>query len=109
MQNRVFHRVLEKCVLLLFVAGLGCAAQATPEEPPGALAMTGDILIARPIGVVVTAVGTLAFLASLPFTALGGNVGEAGKTLVASPAKETFVRCLGCTSSGRKSKGAESK
>ena len=36
------------------------------------------------------------FVASLPFTFLGENVGQAGKTLVAEPAKATFVRCLGC-------------
>jgi hypothetical protein len=41
--------------------------------------------------------GTAAFVASLPFTALGGNVEEAAKTLVIGPAKSTFTRCMGCT------------
>jgi len=39
---------------------------------------------------------------SLPFTALGGNVAEAGQALVVEPGKEAFVRCLGCTTSGYK-------
>jgi hypothetical protein len=39
---------------------------------------------------------------SLPFTALGGNVGAAGKALVVDPGKAAFVRCLGCTESGYK-------
>jgi hypothetical protein len=40
------------------------------------------------------------FVVSLPFTAAGGSVKEAGRGLVVGPAKETFVRCLGCPSSG---------
>jgi len=38
---------------------------------------------------------------SLPFTALGGNVKQAADVLVVGPAKETFVRCLGCNTAGR--------
>ncbi len=118
MQNRVFNRALNgvctKSAMLLLALAMGVTAAAAPEEPPTALAMTGDILIARPVGVAVTAVGVVAFVASLPFTALGGNVGQAGKTLILAPGKETFVRCLGCTSSGRyvdpnKEKGSASK
>ena len=63
--------------------------------------MAGDILVARPFGMVLTLVGSALFVVSLPFTALGGNVSEAADVLVVGPAKETFVRCLGCTSSGR--------
>ncbi|WVM90481.1 multidrug transporter [Halopseudomonas pachastrellae] len=37
---------------------------------------------------------------SLPFSAMGGNVGEAGHELVFRPAEETFVRCLGCSRAG---------
>jgi len=63
--------------------------------------MTADILVARPIGVAVTAVGAAAFVVSLPFSLLGGNVKEAGENLVVNPGKATFVRCLGCRTSGR--------
>ena len=35
--------------------------------------MAGDILVARPFGVVLTAVGSVLFVVSLPFTALGGR------------------------------------
>jgi hypothetical protein len=58
-----------------------------------------DIIIARPLGVVATGIGAVLFVVSLPFSALGGNVGEAADALVVKPAKETFSRCLGCTSS----------
>lgn len=62
-----------------------------------------DVIVARPLGVVVTGIGAVLFAVSLPFSALGGNVGEAADALVVKPAKETFTRCLGCTSSEQKS------
>ena len=73
----------------------------TVEAPKG-YAMVGDLVIARPLLIGATAIGAAAFIVSLPFTALGGNVGEAGKALVVEPGKAAFVRCLGCTESGYK-------
>ena len=80
-------------------------------EEPTALAMTGDLIVARPIGLAVTVVGAAAFLVSLPFSLLGGNSAEAAQTLVVGPAKTTFVRCLGCSQPGYKQevKTAESE
>lgn len=69
----------------------------TVEAPP-AFAMIGDLVVARPLLIGATLIGAVAFVVSLPFTALGGNVKEAGQVLVADPAREAFVRCLGCTS-----------
>lgn len=71
-------------------------------EAPKGYAMVGDLVIARPLLIGATAIGTAAFIVSLPFTALGGNVGEAAQSLVVEPGREAFVRCLGCTSSGYK-------
>ncbi len=79
-------------------------AQETYQQPT-ALAMTGDLVLARPALLVMTVVGAAAFVVSLPFSALGGNVGSAADTLVVGPGKATFVRCLGCTN-GRKSRGS---
>jgi len=70
----------------------------TVEAPP-AFAMIGDLVVARPLLIGATLVGAVAFVVSLPFTALGGNVKEAGQALVGDPAREAFVRCLGCTTS----------
>jgi hypothetical protein len=72
------------------------------DDEPSALAMTGDAIIARPLGVVFTAVGAVLYVVTLPFSLAGGNAKEAGKELVVGPAKATFVRCLGCTQSGYK-------
>jgi len=80
----------------VLAAALSMPAIAGPEDQPGAGAMVADALIARPLGVVFTAVGAATFVVSLPFTALGGGMTQAADKLVVGPAKETFVRCLGC-------------
>ncbi|HEY3698096.1 MAG TPA: hypothetical protein VGK97_02115 [Spongiibacteraceae bacterium] len=72
------------------------------DEDPSALAMAGDAIIARPLGIVFTAVGAVLYVVTLPFTLAGGNAKQAGKELVVGPAEATFVRCLGCTKSGYK-------
>lgn len=50
--------------------------------------MIGDLLIARPFLIAATAVGAVAFVVSLPFTAASGSVGKAGQALVVDPGKE---------------------
>lgn len=72
------------------------------EENPSALAMAGDLVVARPILLATTILGSVAYVVSLPFSLAGGNAEEAGETLVVGPARATFVRCLGCTRSGYK-------
>jgi hypothetical protein len=57
--------------------------------------MLADTVMVRPLTLVGTAVGVVAFVVTLPFSALGGNVGEAGQLLVVDPAKYTFIRPLG--------------
>ncbi len=82
-------------------------AQSSIDERPNAFRMTGDLIVARPIGVVMTAVGAAAFVVSLPFTLLAGSVAESAETLVLGPAETTFMRCLGCTEPGYSYKDVE--
>ncbi|WP_417515488.1 hypothetical protein [Marinobacter sp.] len=77
------------------------------DESPSALAMAGDAVFVRPVLLATTIVGSVVYLVSLPFSLLGGNAEEAGDVLVVGPAKATFVRCLGCTKSGRKAEPVE--
>lgn len=84
----------------LLLPQIGVAQEV--EEDPSALAMAGDAIIARPLGLAFTVVGVALYVVTLPFSLAGGNAGEAGKELVVGPAKATFVRCLGCTQSGYK-------
>ncbi|RMO88052.1 hypothetical protein ALQ33_01081 [Pseudomonas syringae pv. philadelphi] len=69
------------------------------QNPP-AYAMIGDLLIARPLLIVATVIGTGLFVIASPFAAAGGNLGATGKALVVDPGKAAFVRCLGCTGDG---------
>lgn len=71
------------------------AAYSEFRDTPSAGAMAIDAVVVRPMGFFSTVVGSVLFVATLPFSALGGNVDEAGQRLVAEPARMTFVRPLG--------------
>ncbi|MFO7931521.1 MAG: multidrug transporter [Thermodesulfobacteriota bacterium] len=58
-------------------------------------AMAVDVFAARPLGFASTVLGSATFVVSLPFSALGGNVGPAYDRLVILPARYTFDRPLG--------------
>ena len=64
-------------------------------EDRNAASMIFDLVLLRPLGLAATVIGTAFFVVSLPFSALGGNTGEAAKKLVVEPAKYTFSRPLG--------------
>ena len=81
-------------------------AIAGQNDEPQAGAMVVDLVIARPVGLVATVIGSVAFVVSLPFSALGGNVDQAAESLVMGPARTTFVRCLGCANQGKRLKSA---
>lgn len=96
-------RVTVVTALIILMTTVGTTAHAnTVEEEPSALAMVGDALFVRPALLAATVVGSAVYTVSLPFSVIGGNAGEAGHTLVVGPSKATFVRCLGCSMSGRK-------
>lgn len=57
--------------------------------------MMADAFLMRPFMLASTVVTTVTFIITLPFSALGGNVGESAEKLVKKPAAYTFVRPLG--------------
>jgi hypothetical protein len=65
------------------------------NEEPTAGTMLADAFMVRPFMLVSTVVGAVTYVVTLPFSLLGGNAGEAGKSLVVEPARYTFVRPLG--------------
>lgn len=95
------HCMIIIAAMLMFALPMHSQAQEI-DETPSAAAMVFDGLIVRPLTLVATVIGSALWVVTLPFSALGGNAGEAADVLVLSPAKATFVRCLGCTNSGRK-------
>ncbi|MGI9304434.1 MAG: multidrug transporter [Gammaproteobacteria bacterium] len=91
---------MKKLAILVLTAALSAPAFSAGEvDPraakPGAGAMLIDATLVRPLGVAATVLGAVTWVVSLPFSALGGNVGEAGKALVGAPARYTFRRPLG--------------
>ena len=90
--------------LSILLAGPTMVQAAQVEEEPDGVTMMGDLLVARPIGLVLLGLGTVTYIATLPFSLLGGNAGDAGKALVLKPAEEVLLRCLGCRTPGRKEK-----
>ena len=97
------NKISKKTTVLLLIITLvfipfGTSALATgqtlDEENSGAV-MTADLILARPLGIVATVFGCAVFIVSLPFSAIGGNVGQAAQKLVKEPAAFTFTRPLG--------------
>ena len=96
MNNRITTILL--AAVLVVASGPSFAQRA---DEPGTWEMAADAVVARPFGAAITTLGIAVFVVSLPFSALGGNVANAADALVVEPAKATFMRCLGCRTSGR--------
>ncbi|MEA1901371.1 MAG: multidrug transporter [Thermodesulfobacteriota bacterium] len=105
MYNQVYnqmYKMLKIPVIIFLISGLmlipfssSALAQDQSFEENSSEKMFVDFLFLRPLGIVVTAVGTVMFIASLPFSASGGNINEAFLKMMAEPAKFTFARPLG--------------
>ncbi|MGO1232721.1 MAG: hypothetical protein ACTMHG_03270 [Marinobacter sp.] len=106
MTRKISHTLIATVAACLLAFSSVGHAQAV-DESPSALAMTTDALLLRPLLLATTIVGSAVYVVSVPFAALGGNATEAGRVLVADPAKATFVRCLGCTRTGYKTSRVE--
>ena len=101
LRSRIQHSIMILASLLMLFLPIQSQA-AEIDETPSAAAMVFDGLIVRPLTLVATLIGSVFWVVTLPFSALGGNAGEAAEVLVLEPARATFLRCLGCSSSGRK-------
>jgi hypothetical protein len=89
----------QSLVALVAAALLATSPLATAADvrygDPNFSTMLIDGALARPLGLGATVVGTAIWIVTLPFSALGGNVGEAADKLIVEPARFTFVRPLG--------------
>jgi hypothetical protein len=102
-------KIAKKTLVLVMIVSFliipfGSAALAQEyfeTEDPGGGAMLFDLCVVRPIGLVATAVGSVTFLLSWPFSALGNNSDVASQKLVKDPAAYTFKRPLGEFNQGR--------
>lgn len=90
------RRIIPVMALAVAVVPYPVWAYDGPYRQPYAEEMIADGLIVRPLSLGATAIGAGVFIVTLPFSALGGNVGGAAHRLVVEPAQYTFHRCLGC-------------
>lgn len=93
-----FRKLLTVLSLAMFLAvTLPGSAQANDAgtETGDELAVTFDLLILRPVGVVATGAGLVIFVGSLPISLATLSVGKAFSALVVGPARYTFMRPLG--------------
>jgi len=108
MSRRKIHRLLLSSVLagaLGAVPGVGSAASGYYDGmygydtgstgEPDEIDMLLDGVLVRPLMLLYTGVSTAAFVVTLPFSAIGGNAGDAAEKLVVGPARYTFARPLG--------------
>ena len=76
------------------VASIGqTAAYAKTESDPAAVA--ADALVARPLCLVATIVGSAIFVVSLPVAATSKSIDSTAEALVLKPYRATFARPLG--------------
>ena len=103
MEEDIMFRIVKKSLIICMISILLIAPWASTaladeyferEDPSGGM-MIYDMCLVRPIGIVATAVGSVFWVISLPFSALGDNTDEATQALVKDPAAYTFSRPLG--------------
>jgi hypothetical protein len=100
---RSLNRKLISCLLAItlatpstgFVSSACAADYDSNTEGPSGGAMLADAVLMRIPMTAVTIAGAAVFVVTLPFSALGGNVGEAGTKLVKEPFEYAWVRPLG--------------
>ena len=93
-------KLMRRLTVLLLVTALLTAPVTAPAMEMSTTRVTdasvaGDFLLCRPLGFAATIIGSTLFVVSLPFSAMGDNVGQVANTLVVEPARFTFSRPLG--------------
>jgi ABC-type sugar transport system substrate-binding protein len=90
----VMHSISNTIKTTLISATL-LAATATPTLAVSPAAAAVDVLVARPIGFLGTALGAAFWTVTSPFTFINGTAGEDYDLLVKTPGGYTFKRPLG--------------
>jgi hypothetical protein len=86
--------------MLLVTPGMVCAHDTgrgahDRSHSANGMAMTADVLIARPLGLVATICGAAFFLVGLPFIAMTGDISHPADRMIGEPGRYTFTRPLG--------------
>lgn len=98
--RKQYLKTLSIAALMLSI-GTASAEDSSPgynnrgDNAPSGAAMAGDLILARPLGLAATVLGSVVFVVGLPFELLAGNVSDPARRLVTEPARYTFTRPLG--------------
>ena len=90
MKTKLFTTVLFVLALLLGTVNPAFAAGDT-----GATSVAIDVIVARPVSLAMTIIGSALFVVSLPVAIPAQSVEKVAHTLVVTPGKDTFTRPLG--------------
>lgn len=85
------------CLIIIPAASFATSENgpAAEEKGPNALEYTLDLLIARPIGIVLVPVGAVIFAVAYPFTLIDDSTDKAYDALLGENIDYTFKRPLG--------------
>lgn len=86
-------RLLTASLVFVFLISFCLPSNAAPED--NGTAMMVDVVIARPLCLAATVLGSAFFVLSLPIALPTKSVNRSAQALVVTPAKATFTRPLG--------------
>ncbi len=95
MKKRIFALILCLFIGLCFLANPVFSAPVRYRVGHEPVAMMADGVLARPLGLASTVIGSAFFIVTLPFTIPSGSVGSAKRQMIDYPAWFTFKRPLG--------------
>lgn len=93
--NARFLPALLTVVVFCSTSGPLLAVERSAHDDYSTDSMALDAIIARPLCLAATIIGTGLFIASLPITVISGSTHQAARTLVGKPANLLFTRKLG--------------
>ena len=98
-------KVMGSAMAMVLVLGVSASAVSFASdiynEEPTAGEMLADATVVRPLTLIASAVGAVAWVVTLPFTLPSGNADEFGKAIVVDPLEYTFLRPVGDMSDNR--------
>jgi len=81
------------CLAFVFLITFGVPSNVSAED--SGMAMATDAVIARPLCLAATAIGSVLWVAMLPLSIPTKSVNRSAQALVVTPYKATFTRPLG--------------
>ncbi len=87
--------MMRKMVILFVVCFLFFNSAVSFADSKDPVEMTGDLILARPLGFVATVIGGAIFIVCLPFAIPSHSVKNTADVLVGQPYRFTFKRPIG--------------